>query len=293
MAGNKLHHEKLDLDDCLRHARLAALGAWDAITHFFQGDFKVFEKEDKSHATEADIAADHFIVDYLRDHFPGDEFGFLSEETQQGAERFESRYCWIIDPIDGTSDFMRGGDDFAVHIGLAEYDSDLGYAVPIVGVVYQPRPGWLASGATGKGAFIEHMGTGELEQLHVSSVDDRAKSRLVTTNNHYGRKTDAAIRRINPAEVQRRGSLGVKVVEVARGASDLYLNFGRRMAKEWDVCAPHAILLEAGGRLTDLRGEPVGYLDRDYHMDWGLIVSNGVLHDEIRDLMANVPEIWD
>ncbi|MBI5154694.1 hypothetical protein HZA57_05605, partial [Candidatus Poribacteria bacterium] len=143
-----------DLSACLADARHAALLAWGRISHFHNGTFRVFQKPDGP-ATEADHLADQVIVRYLEERYPRDTHGFLSEEFENDPERLERGRVWIIDPIDGTEDFMKGRGDFAIHIALAARGED-GVFHPAVAVVYHPMAGVIYSAIRGCSALAEH-----------------------------------------------------------------------------------------------------------------------------------------
>lgn len=285
--------ETLDLTHCVSVAREAALLAWEEIRPYFRGTFRIHEKENEGPATDADIAADRAICAYLSQHLPDPRIGLLSEETQHGDERLAHDAVWIIDPIDGTRDFIAGGDEFAVHIGLAARPSASSPLVPVAGVVYMPRAGWLYSASLGGGAWEETVENGARRRLHVTGQDSIEAANLVVTNARIGRRLGAAIGRLKARELLQKGSLGVKAMDVATGRADIYLNTGRRGCKEWDTCAPHIIVEEAGGRLTDLNGHPITYNNRDYHIAMGLVCTNGTLHEGVLQELRAVSEIWD
>jgi len=282
-----------DLDNCLDAAREAALFAWKRIEHFFQGDYRVYEKENEGPATEADILADHLIVDFLQERFSPDHFGYLSEETQQGHQRLGKDLCWIIDPIDGTRDFIEGRDDFCLQIGLAARVDQNGPLKPVAGVVYEPRANRLALASHGAGAFEENLKTGQVTRMEVTKRAEVAGAHLVVTRQHFGRRLKTTVDHLDAGEVSRRGSFGVKVIDVAAGRADYYLNTARRQCKEWDTCAPHAILLEAGGRLTNLSGKELSYNRRSFRIDGGALASNGFLHGELLQRLEGIDVLWE
>lgn len=283
----------LDLKFCLAEAREAAVLAWSKVAHFYRGTFDIIEKKGEGPATEADILADRVIVQHLQKHFPPQHFGYLSEEHHHGEERLGRRFCWIIDPIDGTKDFIEGGHDFALQVGLAGTVEDGGPAVPLVGVVYQASMGLLYTAMRGGGAWCENLGTGETTRLTVGGECSASRCRLVVTSSEISDRLNGAMRVLEIGEYRQKGSLGLKIVEVACDRADLFLNMGRRKCREWDVCAPHAILNEAGGRLTDLLGEEVTYIHEDIDIVEGLAASNGAVHDEVLARIQGAAELWE
>lgn len=277
--------QSIDLESCRREAIAAAIKAWDVIAPFHKGSYGIYQKAGEGPATDADIAADRAILDHLQAQFPAAQFGYLTEETEKDDERLRHRYCWIIDPIDGTREFIEGRDDFAVHIGLAGPASPDGPIVALVGVVYMPKAGILYHAVKGQGAFARDMVTGNDRRLEVSSTDKLGDARLVVTRaaDALGpqRRLTRAVARLGVRDVYTLGSLGVKVAEVVEGRADFYMNASHKSCKEWDVCAPAIVLEEAGGRISQVAGDPILYNKVDYYVHHGLIASNGVLHERI------------
>lgn len=263
-------------------AREVALKTWEKeVLPYYQGTFAIYEKGADGPATDADRQADLFILTSLQEYFPAAEFGYLSEESIADDARFDRDLIWIIDPIDGTNDFIKGQEDFAIQIGLAGRLEAHGDYRPLLGVVYQPTAKRLSLATHRMGAFEENLVTGERLPLQVSDVDSIALSRMVTTKSHMGEKLRATIEKVNPATTYAMGSLGLKACEIARGSADAYINTSRRGCKEWDVCAPDAILREAGGLMTDLDGHELSYNAKDFVLRNGLVATNMLLHDEL------------
>lgn len=267
-------------------AREAALLAWEkAIKPYYREQFSIHEKDMEGPATDADLAADELILDYLKEHCPDGKYGFLTEESDNSTDRFSHDMVWIIDPIDGTSDFIRGEGDFAVQIGLAARLESDGRFYPVLGVVYQPTRSRLYLGALRLGAFEENLENGQRVPLEVSQVDNLAPSRMVITKSNLNEKTKAIVAQLAPGTVYQMGSLGLKMCEVARGSADFYINPSNRNCKEWDVCAPDAILREAGGAVTDLDGRDITYNNEDHVLRNGLVTSNQIIHPYILETM--------
>ncbi len=269
----RLSTPPIQLSEYLAAAREAALLAWESIRPFFRGSYSVYEKAGEGPATEADIAADRRIGDFLRGRFPGQPIGFLTEESHKTEERLAMPLCWIIDPIDGTRSFIDGNDGWVIQIGLASSTQAL------AGVVYQPTTGMMYLGGQGLGAWVENIDDGWRRELVVSPQSSLRDARIALTNSRIDRLTREALDRLSPASVGRMGSAGLKIMEVASGRADLYFSAVPRRCKEWDVCGPAAILLAAGGRVSDLGGEELAYNQVDYSLGRGFLASNGPLHD--------------
>jgi 3'(2'), 5'-bisphosphate nucleotidase len=218
--------------------------------------------------TIADRLASELIVAGLTAAFHGDPI--ISEELPPPAGAFGASRFWLVDPIDGTKDFIRGNDGFAVMIGLVEDGR------PSVGVVHQPTLGRTFY-ASPLGAFVRTPdGT---QPLAVSSVALAANARLVASASHRSPAIDEVKTALGIDNEHNVGSVGVKLSLIALGVRELYVNPWPK-TKAWDTCAPEAILVAAGGRLSDLFGAPIAYSGELRHAR-GLVASNGHIHTEV------------
>ena len=217
--------------------------------------------------TIADKRASELILEGLARAFPGDLV--ISEEAEPPPGALAADRKWFIDPIDGTKDFIRGTDGFAVMIGLA-----LG-GRPALGVVYQPTLD-RAFYATAAGAFVRIAD--KVEPLRVSTVATAGEARLVSSASHRTSEHDQIKSTLGIVDELAVGSVGVKLCLIAMGVRDLYVNPSSR-TKAWDTCAPEAILVAAGGRLTDIFDVPVAY--DTLPQKRGLVGSNGLIHAEV------------
>jgi 3'(2'), 5'-bisphosphate nucleotidase len=239
-----------------------ARAAGEEVMKLRGGELGVEMKPGNEPVTIADRRASDLIVAGLVARFPGDPI--ISEESPAGALAPER--MWLVDPIDGTKDFIRGSDGFSIMIGLVRGGR------PVLGVVHQPAVGrtfW----ATPDGAFVDG------QPLAVSAVREAGEARLVASASHRTPDIDRVKQTLGIADEQNVGSVGVKLALIAMGARDLYVNPTAK-TKAWDTCAPEAILVRAGGRLTDLFGAPVDYAS-ELRQVRGLVASNGHVHDEV------------
>jgi 3'(2'), 5'-bisphosphate nucleotidase len=264
-------------------ARAAALEAAALVRrHASAGNIKVDLKDAGEPVTEADRAASELIVAHLLAAFPGD--AILSEELADDAELRRARATrsrlWMVDPIDGTRDFIRGETGYAVMIGLCVD------ARPVLGVVSQPPTGLTWMGVIGGLAEREDASGGHTA-LRVSELRQPPGIRLVSSKSH--RTDDISLFRQALAieDEINVGGVGLKVGLVAEGSRDLYLYTGGR-TKKWDTCAPEAILIAAGGRLTDTAGQPLDYAAEDLRNRRGLVASNTHLHDRVIATLATL-----
>jgi len=204
----------------------------------------------------------------------------LTEESDDDLSRLDTERVWIVDPLDGTAEFIAETDEFAVQIALAWQGQ------PVLGVICQPAKDRLFYAVRGRGAY--QVCDGRATRLHVSREVEPDRMCLVASRSHYSTLVEAARQMFGIRDVIRRGSIGLKVALVAQGKCDLYL--ATNVAKEWDLCAPHALMLEAGGVLTNLCGEHLVYNKPEIAGCRGLIGSNGLSHKSIVDKMAPLLE---
>ncbi len=263
-----------ELDVALRLARQAG----DRIMHYYGTDLAVDYKAGDEPVTAADRAADDLIVAGLRAAFPRD--GLITEESEDDLSRLDEERVWIVDPLDGTGEFIAATGDFVVQIALTLTGR------PVLGVIYQPTQGQLLYSVHGLGAF--QLLDGRPARLRVSTESDPASMCLVASRTHYTPFVESARRVLGIQQVTQLGSVGLKVGLVAAGACDLYL--ASTVSKEWDFCAPHALLRAAGGVLTDLCGEPLVYNLAEVAECPGLIGSNGQAHGQIVQALAPLLE---
>lgn len=256
-----------------REAGAAILAYYDSPLHI---ERKIDADEHAEPVTQADRAANELIVQGLKREFPDD--GILAEESIDTERRLTKRRVWMVDPLDGTNGFIARDGDFAVQIGLAVE----GHSV--VGVVYQPLPDLLYRAIDGAGTWIERQGF-EPERARVSEQRQIEQMRLAASRTHRSPRMNEVMETLGLKEEVRRGSVGVKVGLIIEQQCDLYVHLSSR-TKQWDTCAPEVILREAGGRFSDLFGEPLGYNNVDVQNRNGLVASNGAAHALIIERLA-------
>ena len=270
----------MDLRRELEVAIDLARRAGEHISALHGSGIAVDTKDDDSPVTQADREANDLIVGALTAAFPGD--GILSEELPDDGSRLVRPRVWMVDPLDGTKDFIRGRDGFAGMIGLCDDRR------PALGVVYQPIGDKLYFAARGEGAFLQRGG-GAPARIRVSDVREPSQIRMVASKSHRTETIDRVRAVLGISDELNVGSVGLKLGLIAEGARDLYVNPAGH-SKLWDACGPEAILVEAGGELSDLRGALIDYRGPELGNTRGLIASNGALHAEVvRRLAALFP----
>jgi myo-inositol-1(or 4)-monophosphatase len=220
----------LDFEREVGVARGAAVEAGDAIARHAAGDRTSWDKAEDSPVTRADLEANGIICNALRSAFPDD--WILSEETADQPQRLRAERVWVVDPLDGTKEFIAGVPEFSVSIALVQR------GVPVVGVVYQPLTRECFWAAQGRGAWLGD------EPLHVSTVDRLEDSSVLSSRTEMSRgQVDAYagwFRELRPI-----GSVALKLALVAAARGDLWISAAPK--SEWDVCAGDLLVREAGG----------------------------------------------
>ncbi len=232
-----------------------ARGAGDIIRNIYQkGDFVSEIKDDKTPVTSADYAAHHYIMDALTELTP--EIPVLSEEQADIslAEREDWQTYWLVDPLDGTQEFVSGSGDFATEIALVQNNQ------PVLGVVYGPIVQILYAAVKGQGAFKEQGGLRTtIKSRHYPQLPEHI--RVATSRVQRPALLQAILNCNYHYKLYPMGSASLKSCMVAEGAADCYIRVGP--TGEWDTGAPQIILQEAGGGLKDLHLRSLSYNQRD------------------------------
>ena len=236
-----LQRERLCVDVCA-----LAREAGDAILEVYDSDFAVEHKDDRSPLTAADIASHKVIVAGLSTLAP--ELPVLSEESAEipYLERARWTRYWLVDPLDGTREFVKRNGEFTVNIALIEYGR------PLLGVVQAPVTGELWYAWDDGGAFGQSSPTAHARRLHTRP---RAVPLVVPGSRSHGSEREAELlSRVGAFEKLPLGS-SLKFCRIAEGAADLYLRLGP--TSEWDTAAAQCVLEQAGGGVIDFSGRPL------------------------------------
>jgi 3'(2'), 5'-bisphosphate nucleotidase len=222
--------------------------AGDAILEVYATDFDVQAKDDDSPLTQADMAAHRVIDKGLKDLTPG--IPVISEES--GLPDFDERgqweTYWLIDPLDGTKEFVNRNGEFTVNIALIQENR------PVLGVVHVPVINKTYTGCEGAGATVRNDG-GEPQPIEVASKTSDPV-RVVGSRSHRGASLDAFLEQLGAVEMLAMGS-SLKFCIVAEGKADIYPRLG--LTSEWDTAAAQAVVEQAGGAVVELDGSPLAY----------------------------------
>ncbi len=256
------------LDPQCIHIAEEAARRGGAVLQEWRSRFTVSEKGPADLVTEADFAAQETIHVFIRDHFP--DHAFLGEE-QLKCDRPDSKYRWIIDPLDGTSNYVHGFPYYAVSIGL-EYEHEL-----VAGVIFDPTRDEMFSAVRGQGARLNGR------PIHASPIQRASEAMLMASLPRGVQRSDPAIVRFLQAlhgvqTVQRSGSAALNLAYTAAGRID---GFFSSSLKPWDMAAGVVIVIEAGGIVSALDGKPF-----DVNLPEVLACNNSVLHEQLKQLLA-------
>jgi 3'(2'), 5'-bisphosphate nucleotidase len=263
--------------DNARHAvRLAAEKIQDIYQHYLSGGtIGIREKGKDDPVTAADMAANQIITQKLKSTFPG--HAILTEEDPDTWDKTGSEWVWMIDPLDGTRDFIKANGEFVTMVGLTHFGK------PTIGVVVEPVTGLELYACKGSGAYKSWPPKGdESSRLKISDTLDLNHLRLAVSRSHRDPRVDEFIQLLGIQDEISSGSVGRKVAMVINGEADVYVHPSKG-TKLWDTCACEVIASEAGGVLLSGTGEPISYLrsSRDVENHYGLLVCPPNLLDKV------------
>ncbi|MEE4639517.1 MAG: 3'(2'),5'-bisphosphate nucleotidase CysQ [Wenzhouxiangella sp.] len=246
----------MDLERTLHQVRKAVAEAGAAILEIYADPdrFATEHKADHSPLTAADLAANQLLVARLQELTP--DIPILSEESKQAPwhERRHWQECWIVDPLDGTREFLKRNDEFTVNVALVREHR------PTLGVVYAPALQKWYFAARHQGAWRQ-SGSGVLERIAVADERVDRPWRVVGSRSHSTPEVNVFVAALGEAELVAMGS-SLKLCLVADGTADVYPRLGP--TSEWDTCAAQAIVEEAGGYVVNAEnGQPLKYNARE------------------------------
>lgn len=238
---------------------------------YYDRDYSIEEKEDESPVTEADMASEKILIEELRKT----GYGIVAEETGRLEGDREGVY-WIVDPLDGTQDFIDKTGEFSIMVGL------LIEGKPVFGVVYAPAQEKLWYASKGRGAKV--VESGKRSEITVADKETLSDYELIASRNHFSDKDREISRKLGVSNVTRMGSLGIKFCSIAEGRADVAYYTTYKLGI-WDACAPHVILEEAGGKVFDLGGSNLEYDLEGKKMDKGIVGIGGDAYDRVLETL--------
>ncbi len=251
----------------LAAAERAAREAGAAVMSLFNGRYDVHEKSKNNPVTSADLEANRIIRARILESFPAD--GWLSEEDQDNPERLRLSRVWVVDPIDGTKEFIEGVPQFAVSIAFV-LDGR-----PQIAVVFNPAKQRFYKAAAGRGAFLNDA------PIQVSARREIDGSLLLVSRSEPQKKFQVFVDR---CEIRPVGSIAYRLAKVAGGDGDGTITF--RNIHEWDICAGVLMVEEAGGKVVDGEGKPMRF-NNQQPRHRGVIATNRLLSADFQGLWAD------
>ncbi len=256
----------------LELAKKLAVEAGEKILEIYNLPIEVEYKQDNSPLTKADSLADKIIVDGLKKAFPS--YSVLSEESRDDLSRLENDLCFIVDPLDGTKEFIKRNGEFTVNIALAQNHE------VVMGVIYVPVTGELYSSSKGDGSF--YVKDGKVSKLSVSDRKDDLM--LVMSRSHGSDTLDKLIEKYAIKNIKSAGS-SLKGCLIAKGEAEVYYRFGLTM--EWDTAAMQCIVEEAGGIFRQADGSKMLYNRENSLNEKGFFAINNIGNDLTQVLGGN------
>ena len=265
----------IPLEDLINPVCDIAKQAGDAILKIYQEGFDVEEKKDNSPLTSADLASHTLIIKSLEKLTP--DIPILSEESSDipFAERSKWETYWLIDPLDGTREFIKRNGEFTVNIALISNQT------AILGVVYIPVQDIMYFAANGYGAYKQEK-SGPTVKISTRQSIPSEKPTICGSRSHAGASLQGLLTQIGDYELISMGS-SIKMCLVAEGTADIYPRFGP--TSEWDTAAAHCVVNEAGGMLVDTSLEPLRYNTKDSLLN-PEFMAIGDMNDQWRELLA-------
>ena len=263
------------LDTARQAARLGAKKIKDIYQQYLSGgNIGIREKGKDDPVTAADMAANQIITQKLKSLLP--EHAIFTEEEPETWDKTGFEWVWMIDPLDGTRDFIKANGEFVTMVGLTHFGD------PTIGVVIEPATGLELYACKGSGAFKSWLSQEDKSsRLRIPDTTGIKHLRLAVSRSHRDAKVDKFIKLLDIEDEISSGSVGRKVAMVISGQADIYVHPARG-TKLWDTCACEVIAAEAGGVLLSGTGEPISYIrpSGDVENHYGLLVCSTNILDK-------------
>lgn len=256
----------MDYQSLILDVEKITAGAGDKIKAFYRSSFEVEEKSPDNPVTDADKAADDFLKDALTTLLP--EAGWLSEETVDNEDRLSKELVWIVDPLDGTKEFVMGIPEFSVSVALVKNGQ------PVIGAIYNPITDEMVSAYAGGGVRLngQPCSASQREELTGSKIDASRSERKRGEFEPFEESLD----------ILTMGSIAWKLARSAIGVADA--TWSRGPKHEWDICAGVLLTIEGGGHCVDLDGNAFKF-NKSWPKVNGIIATGTHLLDEVLALL--------
>ena len=286
----------VDINNLIDDLRIFSWEASDILLYYSQmikeGKYKkdiIRTLNNEDPVTIADLKVNDLIIKRIKENYKRIRWNILSEENvKSGTNSFtrNSKWLWVLDPLDGTKDFIQGTGNYAMHLAL-NYNHK-----SYIGVVLIPEKNelWISNG---KKVFCERKDGFRKEIINLSGKKCLKDMTIVTSKNHRNVNLELLVNKIKFKEKIVMGSIGCKIASIIRGESDIYISLsmpGKSCPKDWDFAAPESILRAAGGVITNLENEELSYNHPGFQQG-GIIIASGnkqthnIICSEIKEII--------
>tara|TARA_B100001287_G_scaffold71402_1_gene58969 strand:- start:352 stop:1260 length:909 start_codon:yes stop_codon:yes gene_type:complete len=270
--------DELDINNLLDDLKLLSWQASDILLNYSQNfndmqlkDNFIMNKKNNEPVTQADLEVNNLILKHFKKKYLNINWNILSEETISiiSNNKQTSNWQWVLDPLDGTKDFIQGTENFAMHLALNFKNK------PYLGIVLIPKKDelWIANG--------QRVWCEKRNGLNISPNSPNHKNIkdmiLVTSKNHRNKTLERLINKIGFREVIEMGSIGCKIASLIRGEADIYISLSfpdGDAPKDWDFAAPEALLVQAGGAITYVDNNELIYNQSEFRQQGLIVASN-------------------
>ena len=270
----------LNINNLIDDLKLLSWHASDILLNYSQNfndkQFKdnfIMNKKNNEPVTQADLEVNNLILEHFKKKYQNINWNILSEETICiSNNKQNSNWQWVLDPLDGTKDFIQGTGNFAMHLALNFKNK------PYLGIVLIPKKDelWIANG--------QRVWCEKRNGLNISPNSPNQKNIkdmvIVTSKNHRNRSLERLINKIGFKEVIEMGSIGCKIASLIKGEADIYISLSfpdGSAPKDWDFAAPEALLVQAGGAITSIDNYELIYNQSNFRQQGLIIASNNKL----------------
>lgn len=247
------------------HSKLEEIG--EEILSIYNTNFSHELKEDNSPLTKADMLSHDMLIKYLKEEYP--KVAIISEEDEATQEIDDKTHIWVIDPLDGTKDFVQKTNEFSIMLALLNTRRE-----PIAGFIYAPALKTLWYAQIDEGAYKIHNSI--TTQIFTSQIQNVAQAKLVRSRNHFSTKDEEISSKLHITKFIQSGSAGIKFCKIAQGEAEMCYYSTDKMGI-WDIAPAHIILEEAGGKIKDMQGNKLKYDLINRKMKYGAIGINNKL----------------
>ena len=253
---------------------------------------KIINNDINDPVTLADLKVNEIIIQRIKENYKNVNWEILSEENVKTDHYLfdkNAEWIWVLDPLDGTKDFIQGTGNYAMHLALQYHN------LPVIGVVLIPERNelWITDGVN---VWCEKR-DGSRVKKNISPKKSLKAMTLVTSKNHKNYILEELIHKISFKKVINMGSIGCKIASIIRGDSDIYISLslpGKSSPKDWDFAAPASLLKAFGGAITNLNNQELSYNKANYEQS-GIIVAtnNKKFHEKICSELRAIIERYD